>query len=122
MNRHQQLANYILKHPNEVGKVVDFDPDVDRLLQFDFTANNKALSPLDIAVTAKFSAWVNQQLLQNHCRYGIGGYMEHRTWIYGRQPAHRFMLHYKAPFIAFKTMITLAITAQPLFYNTTWMA
>lgn len=83
MNRHQQLANYILKHPNEVGKVVDFDPSVDRLLQFDFTANNKELSPEGIADTAWFSNWVNLQLMQNHCRYGIGGYMEHRT-LYAR--------------------------------------
>lgn len=83
MNRHQQLASYILNHPNEVGKVVDFNPDVDQLLSFDFTAANTTLTPEDIADTAKFSTWVEQQLLQSGCRYGIGGYMEHRT-LYAR--------------------------------------
>jgi len=83
MNRHQQLANYIAKHPEEVGKVVDFDTSTDRLLQFNFTASNSELSPEGIADTARFSNWVNLQLMQNRCRYGIGGYMEHRT-LYAR--------------------------------------
>lgn len=83
MNRHQQLADYINKHPEQIGKVVDFDAAQDRLLQFNFTASNSDLSPEGIADTARFSNWVNLQLMQNRCRYGIGGYMEHRT-LYAR--------------------------------------
>jgi murein DD-endopeptidase MepM/ murein hydrolase activator NlpD len=83
MNRHQQLADYIFKHPDQIGKVVDFDAAEDRLLQFNFMASNNELSAEGIADTARFSNWVNLQLKQNHCRYGIGGYMEHRT-LYAR--------------------------------------
>jgi len=83
MNRHQQLADYILRHPDKVGKVVDFDAVTDQLLRFNFTASNNDLSPEGIADTARFSNWVNLQLIQSRCRYGIGGYMEHRT-LYAR--------------------------------------
>jgi murein DD-endopeptidase MepM/ murein hydrolase activator NlpD len=79
MDLHQQLAEYLLVNPNKVSKVVDFNPEADRLLQLDFTESNTELSAADIADTAKFSQWVNTKLAQNNCRYGVGGYMEHRT-------------------------------------------
>lgn len=83
MNPHQQLADYLDSHSSEVSKVVDFNPDDDRLLQFDFTEANTELLATDIADTAKFSQWINNKLAQSGCRYGIGGYMEHRT-LYAR--------------------------------------
>jgi murein DD-endopeptidase MepM/ murein hydrolase activator NlpD len=83
MDLHQQLAEYLLVNPNKVSKVVDFNPEADRLLQLDFTESNTELSAEDIADTAKFSQWVNTKLAQNNCRYGVGGYMEHRT-LYAR--------------------------------------
>lgn len=70
-------------HPGEIGKVVDFDPEKDRLFKFNFTASNAELNPEDINDTGKFSSWVSKKLRDNHCRYGIGGYMEHRT-LYAR--------------------------------------
>jgi len=83
MNRHQQLADYISAYPEQVGKVVNFDAAADQLLHFNFTASNNELSAEGIADTARFSNWINQQLMQHRCRYGIGGYMEHRT-LYAR--------------------------------------
>jgi murein DD-endopeptidase MepM/ murein hydrolase activator NlpD len=83
MDKHQQLAAYIEQYPGAVGKVVDFNPATDSLLPFDFTASNLNLTADTIADTAKFSLWVDQQLAQTGCRYGIGGYMEHRT-LYAR--------------------------------------
>ncbi|GAB2701232.1 hypothetical protein GCM10027037_27960 [Mucilaginibacter koreensis] len=80
---HEQLAAYLQQHPEAVGKVVDFNQDTDRLLQFDFTAANTELSADDVADTPKFSAWVNEKLQAGGYRYGIGGYMEHRT-LYAR--------------------------------------
>jgi murein DD-endopeptidase MepM/ murein hydrolase activator NlpD len=83
MTNHLQLENFIKNHASEIGKVVDFDPATDRLFQFDFTASNTELSPEDVNDTAKFSAWVNKKLKDHNARYGVGGYMEHRT-LYAR--------------------------------------
>ncbi|HVV54339.1 MAG TPA: peptidoglycan DD-metalloendopeptidase family protein [Mucilaginibacter sp.] len=83
MDKHIRLVEYIRSHPDNIGNVVDFDPVADCLYQFDFTAANTELSPEDIQDTEKFSTWVSQKLAGNRCRYGIGGYMEHRT-IYAR--------------------------------------
>lgn len=83
MNKHDQLAHYLNQHKDAVGVVVDIDYSTDRLYQFNFTASNNELTPEDVADTDIFSRWVNQKLIDNACRYGIGGYMEHRT-LYGR--------------------------------------
>src|SRR3569833_4505654 len=85
MNKHALLESYIQSHLAEIGKVVDYNPGTDRLYPFDFTAANTELSAEDIEDTSRFSAWVDQKLHENNCRYGIGGYMEHRT-IYARSP------------------------------------
>ncbi|MES2275770.1 MAG: peptidoglycan DD-metalloendopeptidase family protein [Bacteroidota bacterium] len=83
MDKHGQLAQYIHNHPEATGKVVDYDPATDSLYTFDFTAGNTELSPSDVADTQKFSTWVNQKLAAGNYKYGIGGYMEHRT-LYAR--------------------------------------
>jgi murein DD-endopeptidase MepM/ murein hydrolase activator NlpD len=63
--------------------VVPFDPAVDQLCPFDLTAANLELTAAIIADTAAFSSYIDQQLEKKKCRYGIGGYNEHRT-IYAR--------------------------------------
>jgi murein DD-endopeptidase MepM/ murein hydrolase activator NlpD len=83
MNKHTLLESFIKEHPDRIGKVVDYDPEADQLFRFDFSASNTELNPEDIIDTEKFSAWINQKLKDNNCRYGIGGYMEHRT-LYAR--------------------------------------
>jgi len=83
MNNHQLLKQYLLNHPEYVGKVVDYNPSTDRLFPFDFTAANTELTIADLADTERFSNWVNAKLSVGNYKYGIGGYMEHRT-IYGR--------------------------------------
>jgi murein DD-endopeptidase MepM/ murein hydrolase activator NlpD len=66
-----------------IGRVVDFDPEADRLYPFDFSSGNTELTPIILADTAVFTEWVEKKLSANGCRYGIGGYDEHRT-IYAR--------------------------------------
>jgi peptidoglycan LD-endopeptidase LytH len=83
MNKHDLLKQYIHNHPENLGKVLDFNPETDKFFPFNFTASNTELNPGDIADTEIFSRWVAQKLRDNHCRYGIGGYMEHRT-LYAR--------------------------------------
>ena len=77
------LKKYVEDNPGKIGKVVDFKHNTDKLLNFNFTHTNKTLSPEIVADTGLFSKWVNEQLITNNCRYGIGGYDEHRT-LYAR--------------------------------------
>jgi murein DD-endopeptidase MepM/ murein hydrolase activator NlpD len=83
MDASAKLAQYIKRHKPTIGKVVDYDAAKDKLFSLDFTASNTELDPDTVADTPKFSAWVNQKLDENNARYGIGGYMEHRT-LYAR--------------------------------------
>lgn len=78
-----QLQSFLEKNRHLIGKVVDFNEDTDQLYPFDFSSNNHELTEAILADTASFSAWVTAQLNKQHCRYGIGGYNEHRT-IYAR--------------------------------------
>jgi murein DD-endopeptidase MepM/ murein hydrolase activator NlpD len=79
MDNTQQLAHYLDAHPEGIGKVVDFDATTDRLYQLDLTADNTNLDAATITDTPKFCAWVNKQLEDHGCQYGVGGYWEHRT-------------------------------------------
>lgn len=83
MNPHAYFLDYFRQHPEKVGNVVDFNKETDRLLPFDFTLNNQSLPPEDLADTTRFSAWVEKELTKHQCRYGIGGYNEHRI-LYAR--------------------------------------
>ena len=78
-----KLAAYINGHPGAIGKVVDFDAKRDKLYPLDLTAANPELTGNLVADTEAFSCWIDKKLADNHCRYGIGGFMEHRT-IYTR--------------------------------------
>ncbi|WP_461449112.1 peptidoglycan DD-metalloendopeptidase family protein [Mucilaginibacter sp.] len=79
MDATSRLATALKAHPQSLSNVVDFDVKSDRLYQFDLTKNNSELSFDVVNDVAKFSHWVDQKLVDNHCRYGIGGYMELRT-------------------------------------------
>jgi peptidoglycan LD-endopeptidase LytH len=63
--------------------VVDFDKHQDKLLKLDFTSNNTELDAAIVSDTKVFSSWIHNKLASVGCRYGIGGYNEHRT-IYQR--------------------------------------
>ncbi|MBD1395285.1 peptidoglycan DD-metalloendopeptidase family protein [Mucilaginibacter glaciei] len=77
------LSAHINKHKPRIGKVVDYEPATDRLYPLDLTAANTELSSALVANTAAFGRWIDKTLADNQCRYGVGGYMEHRT-IYTR--------------------------------------
>lgn len=77
------LSDVLKRHQPDFHAVVPFDADRDRLYSFDFTESNRVLSPDEIADTERFAAYINRVLRENSCRYGIGGYGEHRT-LYAR--------------------------------------
>ena len=71
---------YIVGQP--LFPVVELLPG-EKLLAMNFTASNTALSPELVRDTNAFSSYISNQLSLNGCRYGIGGYNEHRT-VYAR--------------------------------------
>lgn len=79
MDKHALLKNYLQNNPTAIGKVVDYKAGTDRLFALDFTAANTELTTEIITDTSAFSNWVDNKLKANNARYGIGGYLEHRT-------------------------------------------
>jgi murein DD-endopeptidase MepM/ murein hydrolase activator NlpD len=79
----QTFEQIIQTNASLIHKVVDFDVERDQLLPLDFTAANTELTDEVLDNTDLFSAWVNEKLIDNNARYGIGGYGEHRS-IYSR--------------------------------------
>jgi hypothetical protein len=79
MNATERLLAWLQQHPQAIGKVVDFNTQTDKLCPLDLTANNRELTAAILGDVTQFSHWVTQKLAVNHCRYGIGGYMELRT-------------------------------------------
>ncbi|WP_411274758.1 peptidoglycan DD-metalloendopeptidase family protein [Daejeonella sp.] len=77
------MKKYLEKNAASVSSVVPFDTKSDKLHHFDFTAANDSLKFAILADTDTFSTWVRQIIEKENCRYGIGGYDEHRT-IYSR--------------------------------------
>ncbi len=77
------IQEILREHARSFLPVVPFDPLRDQLYPFDFTAGNKTLSPGKIADTEIFAQYINAILKDAHCRYGFGGYGEHRT-LYAR--------------------------------------
>lgn len=76
---------WIDANPSAIGKVVDYDPSVDRLFTFDFTSANTGRDIDTVTDSLSFSQWINKTLRATGSRYGVGGYMEHRT-LYARSP------------------------------------
>jgi murein DD-endopeptidase MepM/ murein hydrolase activator NlpD len=83
MSPSEKFTRFFKRTDINLAQVVDFNVAADRLHSFDFTSNNKDLKPAIFADTAQFSSWIDQELVENQARYGIGGYNEHRV-IYSR--------------------------------------
>ncbi len=77
------LEDKLKNYPGGFHPVVPFEPGKDRLYRFDFTNKNTELLPSQIADTEQFANYINAKLKEHQCRYGIGGYNEHRT-LYAR--------------------------------------
>ncbi|HVX52631.1 MAG TPA: peptidoglycan DD-metalloendopeptidase family protein [Chitinophagaceae bacterium] len=102
MVQSNSLVNILLKNKPLFNKVVPFNAGTDRLLLMDFTGSNTTLTPGIIDDTTKFSNYVSRVLQTSNCRYGIGGYNEHRT-LYARS----------AVFDADKYALTAGKAAEP---------
>jgi peptidoglycan LD-endopeptidase LytH len=63
--------------------VVPFDKNRDKLLQLDFSSQNKEITEDMLEDNTRFCEYINGKLQEAGARYGIGGYGEHRT-VYSR--------------------------------------
>ncbi|HMH31869.1 MAG TPA: peptidoglycan DD-metalloendopeptidase family protein [Puia sp.] len=73
------LLSILKKHHHQFHPVVPFDREKDCLYPFDFTDKNNDLTKDQVADTESFAKYINDTLTKHPCRYGIGGYNEHRT-------------------------------------------
>jgi len=73
------FENIIRKYQHTFHRVVDFNAATDRLLPLDFTAQNSELTPAILGDEHTFSKYIQNKIQTANCRYGIGGYAEHRT-------------------------------------------
>jgi len=83
MMNNQPLIEVFSRHSLDFYPVVPFDPIKDKLLLFDFTADNKDISANILDDTQKFTNYVNQKLRTANAKFGIGGYDELRE-VYSR--------------------------------------
>lgn len=83
MTDKNELTILLQKNQKEFYAVMPFHPDRDKLLLLDFTENNKELTDEVLSDTDTFSGYISSKLKKANCRYGIGGYAEHRT-VYSR--------------------------------------
>jgi peptidoglycan LD-endopeptidase LytH len=70
-------------YADQFHQVVPFDKEKDKILSMDFTIRNNELTEEVVNNTESFAQYINAQLSNHKCRYGIGGYNEHRT-LYAR--------------------------------------
>jgi murein DD-endopeptidase MepM/ murein hydrolase activator NlpD len=79
MDATSKLSEYINSHQPQIGRVVDFNPESDKLYAIDLTKNNPELSAGLLADINAFNNWVANKLAETSCRYAAGGYLERRT-------------------------------------------
>ncbi len=73
------LHNLLSAHYPTFHKVVDFDPEKEKLFNFDFTKANIELSNIDLADTEIFTSYIQEKLKKAKAKFGIGGYNENRV-------------------------------------------
>lgn len=77
------INQLLIKHNREFAPIVDFDKAKESIVNLDFTAQNTLLSADIINNTLLFCDYINNLLFTNNAKFGIGGYLEHRT-VYAR--------------------------------------
>lgn len=83
MTPSQKINNLLIKHQTNFAAVVDFNAADEKIIELDFTANNASLSIEIVSDTTLFSNYIDTILAENKAKFGVGGYLEHRT-VYAR--------------------------------------
>lgn len=73
------FENIIRRYQSSFYPVVEFNPNTEKLLPLDFTQQNKELTAEILEHENVFSEYIKHKLQTANCKFGIGGYAEHRT-------------------------------------------
>lgn len=74
-----ESSNIFTRNQSSFYPVIHFDTAKDKLMKFDLTASNKDLTADIVEDTISFTAYIESKLKSARCKWGIGGYAEHRT-------------------------------------------
>lgn len=73
------LSNLLSTHSHTFHKVVDFDPEKEKIFYLDFTDASKELDNIDFADTEMFTSFIKEKLKRSKAKFAIGGYNENRV-------------------------------------------
>jgi murein DD-endopeptidase MepM/ murein hydrolase activator NlpD len=73
------LQERLKAHLHTFHKVVDFNHSKEKIVQLNFTKENKELDNLDLTDTEAFTKYVHDKLKKAKAKFGIGGYDENRV-------------------------------------------
>jgi murein DD-endopeptidase MepM/ murein hydrolase activator NlpD len=77
---HTTLYERLKMNTHRFHQVVQFDPEKDKLIYFDFSEKNTTLRDVNFDDTDAFGKYINGLLQNAHAKFGIGGYNELRTF------------------------------------------
>jgi murein DD-endopeptidase MepM/ murein hydrolase activator NlpD len=77
------INDLLVKNQSGFAAVVDLNPDKEKVFGLVFTADNTALTLETVSDTTLFSNYIDVTLAENNAKFGVGGYLEHRT-VYAR--------------------------------------
>ncbi len=73
------LHEILKKNTQHFHPVVQFNPEKEKIIQFDFTEKNKALQHVKLDETGMFCKYIHDLLGNANAKFGFGGYNELRT-------------------------------------------
>lgn len=73
------FVEVLKKHVQHFHQIVKFNPDNEKIVAFDFTANNIELKNINTADIRQFIKYISDKLKSHKAKFGIGGYNELRA-------------------------------------------
>ncbi|MBS4043710.1 MAG: peptidoglycan DD-metalloendopeptidase family protein [Chitinophagaceae bacterium] len=79
----QNFESIISKYQHSFSSVIEFNQQIEKIVELDFTKNNFELNHDIFNDIELFSTYISNKLQQSNAKFGMGGYLEYREF-YGR--------------------------------------
>ncbi len=79
----EAINTLLKKNEHKFDSIIDYNPFTEKMIPFDFTADNISLTAEIMSDTKLFTTYIKNILVTRRAKFGIGGYMEERT-VYAR--------------------------------------